>query len=190
MPAVPTTHVRHALHDHVDQHWPGYDKSLMRVDHPVTAAVPNFRVACIHPKSDDEPWAYLSLGGFEVSPDPLCGLEFLLLAKDQDGQHAGTLALAASLHSQSPLKQGSVIDLGEPWAEGGKLQHLLVTLPYPYGPNLERCQAGLYSLRVMWLLPITAAEFALLQAESLEALEGRFEQAGIDFLDPSRDSVV
>ncbi|GEM_PF-935872 len=191
MSQVSSTHIRHALHDHVDSHWPGYDKSLLRVgDHPVTTASPNFRVACIHPKNSEEPWAYLSLGAYELGADPLCGLEFLLLARERSEHHAGILALVASLHSQSALKQGSVIDLQEPWIAGGTLQHLLVTLPYPYGPNLERCQAGLFSLRVLWLLPITGAEFALTKREGLEALEARFEAEGIDFLDPDRASVV
>lgn len=191
MSTVPTSHVRHALHDHLDAYWVGYDKSMIRVaDHAVTAAAPDFRVACIHPRSDDEPWAYVSLGGYALSPDPTCGLEFLVLGRTADEQLAQVLALASALHSQSPLKHGSVIDLQEPWTEGSTLQHLLVTLPYPYGPDLERCQAGTYSVRILWLLPITAGEFALLKQDGLEALEGRFEEAGIDFLDPARASVA
>ncbi len=191
MPTIPSIQVRHALHDHVNAMWPGHDKSLLRVDeHPITDTVPSFRVACIHPQNDQEPWVYLSLGGFELDRDPTCGLEWMLLARESSSEHASTLALVASLHSQGPLRQGSVIDLHEKRIAGGELRHLLVTLPYPYGPQLERCQAGLFSVRILWLLPITEAEFDLLKQEGTEALESRFEQAGIDFLDPCRASVV
>jgi hypothetical protein len=191
MPNDPTSHIRRALHDHFDSFWPGHDKSLIRLeDHPITTTAPNFRVACIHPQSDDEPWAYLSIGGFELSHERSCGLEFLLLARDKSEHLAQTLALVASLHSQAPLRQGSVVDLQDPWIRGSEHRHLLVTLPYPYGPGLEYCTAGLYSLRILWLLPITQSEFELLKQDGVEALEAHFEQEGIDFLDPTRASVV
>ena len=49
---------------------------------------------------------------------------------------------------------------------------MLVSLPYPFGPELEVCQLPDGELHVLWLLPITLAEREFKVREGLEALRG------------------
>ncbi|MFE9467493.1 suppressor of fused domain protein [Streptomyces virginiae] len=47
--------------------------------------------------------------------------------------------------------------IGEPWTPGSSCDHLLVSLPYPYGPELEHCRVPGGHVRVLWALPVTGA---------------------------------
>ena len=52
--------------------------------------------------------------------------------------------------------------MGQPLLPGASVNHVLVTLPYPYGPMLEDVESPVgTNIRVLWLLPITAAEAGL-----------------------------
>jgi hypothetical protein len=55
------------------------------------------------------------------------------------------------------------VNLGEPWLPGSACDHGLISLPYPWGPELE---------------------------DGLAALEERFQAARLDFTNPGRASVV
>lgn len=62
--------------------------------------------------------------------------------------------------------------------------------PLPVGPELEICPVPGGEIRVLWLLPITAAEKTFRHTHDLEELEQRLEAAGILPTDPHRRSVV
>jgi hypothetical protein len=68
--------------------------------------------------------------------------------------------------------------------------HFLVSLPYTYGPDLEQCSWETGHLRVLALMPITAAERSYKIENGVEALEQRLGDAAIDFANPLRRSVV
>jgi hypothetical protein len=76
-----------------------------------------------------------------------------------------------------------------PRVKSSRCTHLLVSLPYPFGPAFEHCQVNAM-LRLLWLLPITAAEAAFGRARGVDALEDLFERERIDTLDVMRASVV
>lgn len=187
--------IRDALFAHVDRCWDRHDKHLLRVDdHPVAGSIPNFRVARIDPDDTGmEPFAYLTLGAWQLTREQGYGLEIVLLASQaDDARHARTLADLVHVHGQeqSGLREGSVLPLGRGWMEGSACDHLLVMVPYPYGPGLEHVSCNALRLRILWVCPITAAEARYTEARGLEAIERRFEQARIDFLDPNRRSAV
>ncbi len=101
--------------------------------------------------------------------------------------------MLATFHAdnQYHLDLGSTVNVGRGWLEGSNYDHLLVSLPYPYGPNLETCVINQdLTVRYLWLLPINADENRYLKEAGLEALEQRFDDAEIDALDPNRPSVV
>ena len=56
------------------------------------------------------------------------------------------------------LDHGHTVPIGEPWLPGSACDHLLVSLPYPFGPELEMCRWDGGHARLLWLLPITEAE--------------------------------
>lgn len=186
--------VRSSLFRHIDRLWQVNQKDLLPWGAPgAEALLPRFRVARIHPANHGEPWVFLSTGAWEATGDRDEGQEFFLLAPTPDEAHVDTVAAVALAHraGRGMLALGSVVPLGQPWAPGSACDHLLVTLPYPYGPNLERVETGAgFDLCFRWLLPITAAEAALVQARGAEALEARLEAARADFLDPRRASVA
>src|SRR5919106_2061901 len=80
--------------------------------------------------------------------------------------------------------------IGAPWLDDSACDHLLVSVPYPYGPDLEVCAWQRGHARLLWLLPITEAERDYRATNGLEALEARFDEHAIEFWDPRRPSVV
>ena len=46
------------------------------------------------------------------------------------------------------------------------------------------------TVKFRWVIPITAKERAYASGRGLEALEQRFEEAGLEYWDPHRASVV
>lgn len=46
--------------------------------------------------------------------------------------------------------------------------HLMVSLPYPYGPDLEWCETPSGKVQVLWLVPITGAEADLARTKELQ----------------------
>ena len=66
----------------------------------------------------------------------------------------------------------------------------MVTLPYPYGPALEHCEAGGRHVQFRWLVPITAAEAGYADRHGTEQLERLLEADDVDVLDPARRPVV
>lgn len=159
---------------------------------PIRETLPSFRVDRVSPTTTSDPWIYITVGAWEATPSELHGTEFLLLSPTENALHVELLAMVANLHADPRyrLKVGSTINIGRPWLEDSPSDHLLVSLPYPFGPALEICELEERHLRVLWLVPITAAEANLVHTDGLEALELLLEQPGVDVLAASRRSVV
>jgi hypothetical protein len=68
--------------------------------------------------------------------------------------------------------------------------HLLVSLPYLHGPDLEHCSLRDGHARLLWILPVTGSEIAFRRENGHEALEVLFDEAEIDPIDPHRASVI
>lgn len=103
------------------------------------------------------------------------------------------LAMIAYYHAgpdSQRLDVGHTVSIGEPWLPGSSCDHLLVSLPYLFGPDFELCSWRSGHARVFWLLPITAAEREFKAAHGLDELEQRFEADGLDYLNPARPSLI
>jgi hypothetical protein len=88
------------------------------------------------------------------------------------------------------LSVGRTISIGRPWIDGAAADHLLVSLPYPYGPALEHCDAPGRHVQLVWLVPITEAEASYGDERGIEALEQLLEQSYVDVISPVRRSAV
>jgi len=82
------------------------------------------------------------------------------------------------------------IAAGEPWIGSSQCDHLLVSTPYTFGPDLEICNFPGGHIHVLWLLPITESERDYRMANDLESLEQSFENAGLEYWNVSRQSVM
>jgi hypothetical protein len=67
---------------------------------------------------------------------------------------------------------------------------MLVSLPYPFGPELQQCHVGDRHVDFLWLLPITGDERAFKATHGQEALEARFEERGLLYWEVERESMV
>src|SRR4029077_14484093 len=99
-------------------------------------------------------------------------------------RHVELFTMAAFYHRAETLNLGQTFSIGEPWLEGSLCDHMLVSLPYPLGPDLENCCSGDMRLRLYWLLPITARERAFKIRHGQEELEQRFDAVGLEYWDP------
>jgi len=186
--------IKQALFQHIDDYWPLNTKDEFGWDASTTqAGASPGSVIRVTPHSPAEPWIYLTHGASLCVPGATDRFEFFILAPYENPRHVQTLAMLATARTRgdSKLDVGSSIDLGKGWIDGSICDHLLVSLPYPFGPEFETCAAGAEGkVRYLWLLPINSRENAFLQKSGLEALEQKFEDADMDFLDPDRPSVV
>ena len=99
------------------------------------------------------------------------------------------LTVVAHYHrTGARLGLGDTVHFGRPYLPGATCEHALISLPYLDGPTLEWMRAP--RTRFLWLFPITPAELAFKKSRGADALEARFEAAGVDYLDPRRASVV
>jgi hypothetical protein len=155
---------------------------------PALDEFPRLRVAEFAPGPKSDLWVYATIGAWEADGD--ARLEFLIAAPQPDQRHVELLFMAAWYHGRHQLGTGHTLPIGQPWLPGSKCDCFLVSLPYPFGPQLEVCNFADWHLHVLWLLPITTAEREFKAAEGLEALEQRFDACVLDYALPERASVV
>ncbi|GGN62246.1 hypothetical protein GCM10010112_20180 [Actinoplanes lobatus] len=155
---------------------------------PVRELVPGLRILSWTPSQGGR--IYATVGLWDATQRDGHALEFLLHAPEADDEpHVELLTMVAYYHASGGdyrLGHGHTVRIGRGWLPGSACDHLLVSLPYPWGPELEACTVPGGHARVLWLLPITRAEKELALRDGLEALEDRFEAAGIVPTDPLR----
>jgi hypothetical protein len=155
---------------------------------PAQDMLPRLCVAEFAPGPQTGLWVYASVGAWEARQEPR--LEFLIAATEQDQRHVELVTMTAWYHWQRGLGAGHTFPIGEPWLPGSACNFLLVSLPYPFGPELEVCELSDGHLQILWLLPITAAEREYKVREGLDALEQQFDQCALEYWAAARPSVV
>lgn len=182
-----------ALGRHLEDWFRGHPMYSISPGPEATDRVPGLEVVEVGPGPAFGMVSYVSLGCWAAVQQRGSGTEFVLTAREPDPIHAATIASAAVAHCGTPagrLGRGSVVPLGRGWLPGSDCDRLLVTVPYPYGPPFEFFRWGRNTTRMLWLLPITAAEAAFVGLEGPDAFESRLEAMGVSFADPVRPSVV
>ncbi|MGQ0466844.1 MAG: suppressor of fused domain protein [Sporichthyaceae bacterium] len=179
-----------ALYDHVRDFFAGRDLEVfVWAAGPMQRHNPHFRVVRVAPSRPGDVWTYVSIGGWaEVEEGP--GLEFVLCTPAADVRAVELLAMAAYVNRGGTLGIGHTVSIGRPWLPESPCGHLLVSLPYPFGEQLRTAYPKDRHVEFLWLLPITEAERAFKVAHGLEALESRFDEAGLRYWQIDRDSVV
>lgn len=154
---------------------------------PAVEELPRLRVVEFAPGPKTGLWSYVTVGSWEAHEQRL---EFLIAAPEQDQRHVELLTMVAWYHGRHGLGVGHTVALGEPWLPGSSCEFFLVSLPYPFGPDLEICNFADWHLHVLWLLPITAAEREFKVREGVELLEQRFDACELEYWVPDRASAV
>jgi len=180
-----------ALEEHVRRYF-----SPCRVDAftwtagPIQDANPHFRVLRVAPAGPGGLWQYVSTGGWAATADDDYGLEFILSTPAETPRAVELLAMNVYYHRGGRLGLGHTVPIGEPWLPGSRCDHWLVSLPYPFGPELQQCHVGDRHVDFLWLLPITKAERDFKAARGLEELERRFEAAALPYWEVDRPSII
>lgn len=179
----------------VDQHIRGFFAGHSMTRHqwelgPVPDAMPEFQVLCAGPGPRTEYWTYLSVGASTILHEGSGLLEFFVVAPSEDLRHVELVTMVAWYHKTNALGCGHTVPIGHPWLPGSLCNHLLVSKPYPLGPELEICNYEGGHVHILWLLPITSSERDFKVAHDLEALEQLFDNVAIEYWDASRKSVV
>lgn len=157
---------------------------------PMARSHPDFRVIEFAPGPRSGLWTYVSVGALDLDSSGGTPLEFLLCAEHPTERAVELLTMAAWYHSTDGLGLGHTMPIGEAWIPGASCDHFLISLPYPYGPELELVPVGGERAHILWLLPITRAERDYAATHGPEALEKLFDDNTIDFWVADRPSVV
>lgn len=194
MPSYPTSDAQAALAAHLDSFFTGHTTAWRTwSDGPIYQRVPGFQVLVAGPGPRLNAWTYVTSGCWQATEQDGHGLEFILTANQELDRCVELSAINAFYHAGPPsqrLDHGHTVNFGEPWLLGSILDHALISLPYPYGPDLEICAWDGGHARLLWVLPISRAERDFRRDHGLEALEQRFEQAQVDYINPQRASVI
>lgn len=157
---------------------------------PILTVNPHFRALRVAPAKRGGLWQYVSVGGWAATETQGRGLEFVISTLTETPRAIELLAMVVYYHRTGHLGLGHTLPIGEPWLPESACDHLLVSLPYPFGPDLQTCHIGDLHVDVLWLLPITQDERDFKAAHGLEALEQRFDESALQYWDIRRKSVV
>ena len=156
-------------------------------------SAPHVRVLRVDPETRGGLWLHVSsgasvpAGGGPAGPD---GSEFVLVTPFKTLRAVELLAMVVYFHGVQELSVGDTVSVGEPWLPGSTCGHLLVSNPYLLADELWTLPLAGRSVHFRWVIPITADERAYAAEHGLEALEQRFEEAGLEYWDPHRSSVL
>ncbi|WUR85895.1 suppressor of fused domain protein [Streptomyces phaeochromogenes] len=153
--------------------------------------VPDLRVLVVEPGPRSDSWAYLTAGCWASMEKHSHGLEFVMTAHVRDQRFIDLMAMIAYYHGGGHrLDLEHSMPIGKPWVPGSNCDHLLISLPYLHGPDLEHCPLPGGHARILWTLPVTTAEIEFRRRHGHEALEKLFDEAEIIPTDPFRASVA
>jgi hypothetical protein len=181
-----------ALVRHIEVYFRGHECTLLHAPPgPNQRVLPRLQVMRVGPGPRTAHWTYLTVGACEADRETGGGTEFFLIVDRQDDEkNVLRLAMTAHYHHERHLGKEHTFPMGEPWEPGSDMDHVLVSLPYTYGPDLGVCVVPGRQVHFFWLLPITKAERDFKVANGLDALEDRFEEGGIEYWSAHRRSVV
>ena len=190
---VTDAHIRSAIYDHITGFWPNSVPTEETWGAgPISENVPDFTVLKLKSRTPERPIIYISNGCFVTEPTQHIKHEFFLIAPKEDRRHVETVTMLANFHADKSfrLDVGSILNIGSPWIADSTCDHLLISVPYPYGPKLEWLKVPDICVRFLWALPITAREAGFAELNGYQALEEKFDATKPNYLDPFRPSVV
>lgn len=197
MRRIPNESQPASIHDEIRAHYDSvFGKNRVEEVHwtpgPMATRLPDFHIAKVRPDAPDGMWIFASIGAWAATREEPTSLEFVAVARSEAAAVMEQLAFAAYYHAGAPenrLGVGHTVPIGQGWVPGSPLDHILVSLPYPW-PALEHCPVTDRHVQVVWLLPIHEVERNFKQIHGVDALEQLFEAAPIDYLDPFRSPIA
>lgn len=179
------------IRDHYETVWSNRANILRWKEGPADQLPDTFRVLEFSPNSSRQMWTYCTC--CMSQPKDTRPVELHLFSKLRCELHVELLTAIAHYHSTgNEVGLGDTVNFGRPWLPHSECQYGLISLPYLDGPKLEKLEIEKLNMmvRFLWLVPITKGEVEFKKLRGTETLEQKLEDAGIDYLDPKRKSVV
>lgn len=156
---------------------------------PVNELPVDFSILKFAPNRRRNNWIYATCGMSDF--EALNAIELYIFSPVAHDFLIELLTIIAHYHvTGGNLGWGHTVYFGCPWYPESDLRYGLLSLPYLDGPAFEKLQTESKMIQFLWLLPITEAERDYKKQKGLEALEQRFDEIQLDYLDPFRESVV
>jgi hypothetical protein len=179
------------LRDHLVGFFRGHEIKVKSWDSgAIQTTSPGFQVAAISPGPRIGLHGTVSLGTFPPHGDNARLREFILLSSSYEERNLEIVAMVSHYHSTRGLDTGHSLGIGQSWLPGSNLDSILISTPYPLGPEFEQCRCGEQLTKVLWLLPITARERQYKKEQGLAALEAKFDEIRLAYWDRERTSAV
>jgi hypothetical protein len=158
----------------------------------IVVNLPELAVVRVAPAASGGPWLWVSAGASDPPMEDGYGIELLLLAPTPEKLATKLVAMVANLHADAryPLSLGQVLEIGQPWLPGASADHLLVTLPTIFDPELEWLSDRERNVRFIWLVPITRSEADFARQHGYVALQEKLGAAQVDVTALVRESAV
>ncbi len=184
-----------AVHAHASRVFPGRALETLRWDAGgVVQNLPDLAVVRVAPPSDvpAPSWIHLTAGASIAPMEDGYGLEFVLLTRAPEEFATKLLAMVANLHADEryPLSLGQTLEIGHGWLPGAVADHLLVSLPTYFDPELEWLSDRTRNVRFIWLVPITRAEADFARKHGHTQLQEKLGAARADVAALVRPSVI
>lgn len=176
---------------HYERVWNGKGVSKYWYKGPIEKLSPDFCVLEFEPTKSKSMWRYATCCMSSMSDDS--PIELHMFSSVQDRGLIELLTAVGSYHrNNAKLDLHHTVNFGQPWQKHSLCTYGFISLPYLDGPDLEHAVISGYEREVKfyWLIPVTEAEVNFKQHRGVAELEVKFEQAGFDYLDPNRASVV
>lgn len=174
---------------HLEKNWGSKGFILTEGYGPKEKLDDDFKVIEFPPGEKHNFWIY-STAGMSIGLNER-NIELHIFSSKQDRSLIRILASAASYHrNNEPLGLNHTVNVGEPWQDDSICDHGFISLPYLDGPDLEIYENTEGHIHNLWLIPITEAERDYKIEYGWERLEELFEEKGLDYINPNRESLI
>ena len=173
------------LKQHLESNWGSSTDKKHQIPDPHGKMEKDFSVLEFSPSEKADCWIYSTLGMSVDTADSL--IELHVLSNKQDASLIELLTITASFHrNNTSLGLHHSVNFGRPWQDDSSCSYGFISLPYLSGEDLEIFNFENGHLHNLWLLPITESERDYKMEFGWDALEQRFEDYGLDYLNPQR----
>lgn len=177
--------------DHYQKIWNGIANTYLWDKGPIEKLPFNFRVIEFEPNKTRRVWTYATIGmSQELDNNPI---ELHIFSSIRDTNIIELLTVVAYYHCNTKkIDLNNTINFGRPWQNKSLCEYGFISLPYLDGPIIENLELNGSNklIKFYWLIPITEKEVDYKKLFGSEALENEFEKTGLDYIDPSRKSIV